>query len=632
MRKWIGVLLGLTLSVSIISAGEEIATVPTLGEKSSEQGIVSIEEDELEQKEELTVTKLMEYFSDEEIGELYKLGILKGEEVLISKDQVARILCHKLQQSPVYLPATENVASPFIGRLLIEGIWEDYTQIEDAPISTTEWEGLWRKIVLYKESGNNGEKILTTLPKEKQEQYKTYKKQLSSLPSFKAISLGEIAKSKSTLNFKEKQYDMYQYLGTNYVRLVSLEEMGFQKQISGESVYLNYEGAKVPSKEQIALKETKIYISNQKIYIGSLKTQAIIVAGETFIPLRALEVYFSLEAVGEGLVLNEKDTSLYGLLSVEEGKRVNRTEEVLKVSAVNLYWDGKMIVEKPQEERVVPGGNLLEAESLYVLEGYRYLTTLITEIQTENTVLTDSRRYGQDSKALLAAYEKASLTAQEKEKQEEAVKKELFPASPIIATMKYDAAGLKKAEKVEVYSQEGSYYTVISSSGSKTKVPSGSIKIPVDPIASKSPVTKEQIETFINMQNKSSSTEYFIWTDLYRQNTYVFKGQINEWQLMKILISSTGKNATPTPRGTFKLTYRVPYFGIEKGYRCKNAFGFIGTTYLYHSILFDVSGSRIISGKKELGQRASQGCIRLLPEDSLWLYETMKVGTTVWIN
>jgi lipoprotein-anchoring transpeptidase ErfK/SrfK len=51
---------------------------------------------------------------------------------------------------------------------------------------------------------------------------------------------------------------------------------------------------------------------------------------------------------------------------------------------------------------------------------------------------------------------------------------------------------------------------------------------------------------------------------------------------------------------------------------------------MFHSVLFDWAGNEIIDGR--LGTRASHGCIRLRFEDSKWLYETVPIGTTVFIQ
>lgn len=139
-------------------------------------------------------------------------------------------------------------------------------------------------------------------------------------------------------------------------------------------------------------------------------------------------------------------------------------------------------------------------------------------------------------------------------------------------------------------------------------------------------------EETVNNLGLSSSTPYLVWTNIATQKTYIFEGSKGNWTLLKHFICSTGKDRTPTPKGSFKLTYKVPSFGQNKGYCCKNAYGFIGTTYLYHSILFDRTGSYLLEGRGVLGQKASDGCIRFSPENAEWFYNTLISGTTVWID
>lgn len=139
-------------------------------------------------------------------------------------------------------------------------------------------------------------------------------------------------------------------------------------------------------------------------------------------------------------------------------------------------------------------------------------------------------------------------------------------------------------------------------------------------------------EDTVNTKNLHSTTPYLVWTNIASQKTYIFEGSQGHWQLIKHFVCSTGRDHTPTPKGEFQLTRKVPYFGVEKGYRCKNAFGFIGTTYLYHSIIFDKSGSYLLEDKGVLGTKASEGCIRFSVENSEWFYNNMVSGTKVWIN
>ncbi|MBE6023345.1 MAG: L,D-transpeptidase [Cellulosilyticum sp.] len=139
-------------------------------------------------------------------------------------------------------------------------------------------------------------------------------------------------------------------------------------------------------------------------------------------------------------------------------------------------------------------------------------------------------------------------------------------------------------------------------------------------------------EDFVNAKGLSSPTPYLVWTNIDTQRTYIFQGSTNNWKLLKSFICSTGRDYTPTPKGTFALTYKVSSFGQNKGYCCKYAFGFIGTTYLYHSIIFDKSGTYLLENKGILGKKASQGCIRFDVENAKWFYDTLSSGTTVYIN
>lgn len=139
-------------------------------------------------------------------------------------------------------------------------------------------------------------------------------------------------------------------------------------------------------------------------------------------------------------------------------------------------------------------------------------------------------------------------------------------------------------------------------------------------------------EDTVNQKNLSSPTQYLVWTNINEQGTYIFEGSKNNWTLIKYFICSTGRDRTPTPKGKFALTRKVPSFGQDKGYCCKHAFGFIGTTYLYHSIIFDKTGSYLLENKGVLGRKASEGCIRFSVEHAKWFYDSMIPGTTVYIS
>jgi len=149
------------------------------------------------------------------------------------------------------------------------------------------------------------------------------------------------------------------------------------------------------------------------------------------------------------------------------------------------------------------------------------------------------------------------------------------------------------------------------------------------------PINIEDIvwaEDIINSKNLSSPTPYLVWTNTSQQSTYIFQGSTNNWVLIKHFICSTGKDRTPTPTGKYALTYKVPSFGQNKGYMCKYAFGFIGTSYLYHSIIYDKTGTYLLENKGVLGKKASDGCIRFSVDHAKWFYDHMISGTTVYIS
>lgn len=207
---------------------------------------------------------------------------------------------------------------------------------------------------------------------------------------------------------------------------------------------------------------------------------------------------------------------------------------------------------------------------------------------------------------------------------------EIFPASRVQGIMRYAAGGFAKGQQVHVKrASSGRSYYLEGKNGTTVTVPWGSVAIQTTPVT-KQAATTEQIEAFINSKDLSSRTNHLIWTDIYRQRTYVFQGSKNNWKLIKNVLCITGKDTTPTPRGLYALTSRVPSFG--QGYKAKNAYGFIGTTYLYHSVLYTNDGKHVQTRNNTVGHKQSTGCIRLTPADSLWLYNNMASGTTVYIN
>jgi lipoprotein-anchoring transpeptidase ErfK/SrfK len=137
------------------------------------------------------------------------------------------------------------------------------------------------------------------------------------------------------------------------------------------------------------------------------------------------------------------------------------------------------------------------------------------------------------------------------------------------------------------------------------------------------------IEQYINDKNFPSKTNYFIWIDIPNQRVNVFTGSNNNWQLLKSMICSTGKSYTPTVKGNFTVGSKGSYFIADGGARCKY-YTQIKGNYLFHSVLYDNKGERIIDGT--LGIPVSHGCVRLAVENAKFIYDTIPAGTAIWSN
>ncbi|MBT1165417.1 L,D-transpeptidase [Bifidobacterium simiarum] len=98
------------------------------------------------------------------------------------------------------------------------------------------------------------------------------------------------------------------------------------------------------------------------------------------------------------------------------------------------------------------------------------------------------------------------------------------------------------------------------------------------------------------------------------------------------MTASTGMNNS-TPRGRYTIRYRGTHF-YNPSERMGGDYwvGFIGTTYLFHSVPTGVSmGSYIPSEGAKLGRPASHGCVRLSVSDAQWFYRSVPDGTPVTI-
>ncbi|SKA81443.1 L,D-transpeptidase catalytic domain [Caloramator quimbayensis] len=169
-------------------------------------------------------------------------------------------------------------------------------------------------------------------------------------------------------------------------------------------------------------------------------------------------------------------------------------------------------------------------------------------------------------------------------------------------------------------------------------------------IESKNESTEDNSQSFYIMKKLSmdsdviitseglESAPYKIMVSIADQKVYILKIEDDDIKLEKTMICSTGKDKTPTPTGTFKLppdnsrnVGKWYYFSEFKVYA--QYYRRIYKGFLFHSVLFSKPDPKalISSSVKNLGNKASHGCIRLSVEDAKWMYENIKGGTTVEI-
>lgn len=355
------------------------------------------------------------------------------------------------------------------------------------------------------------------------------------------------------------------------------------------------------------------YIVGEPIVYEGIVSHTLEANDQVLVPLRTLELLLDIDY--EKLTSSESNNqNIYDKFPLGLSNITNLSTQVSNVSLKIGY-----VEENQLKEKTVVIKNLSPEETIEYEMVDNMIFTIIESIEWANGEVQKYQQYGQVNEMLIKPDPKLD---------------ELFPETTYTATMNYASNGFAKGEKVTVYNAEsGKSYFLINKSGNKVKVPWDSVSIPADKGSFKEKASKEQIESFANEKGFKSSTNYLVWTDVYRQRTYVLKKNTSGmWQLEKEMLCSTGKLKTPTPIGTFKLGAKVPAFGMNKGYMCKNAYGFIGTEYLYHSEIHNKTGDYLLGGNGSLGNRASNGCIRLSTENSKWLYNTLPAGTAVIIR
>ena len=129
---------------------------------------------------------------------------------------------------------------------------------------------------------------------------------------------------------------------------------------------------------------------------------------------------------------------------------------------------------------------------------------------------------------------------------------------------------------------------------------------------------------------------YFLKVSIAKQRVYVYGLDANEEYtvLLKTMKCSTGLPETPTPKGTFQASTgpgaRWHYF--KKYFVWAQYAYYIQGDIMFHSVLYPEKGGRVMSSSvRNLGRKASHGCVRLTVENAKWIYQNCPPGTTVVI-
>lgn len=129
------------------------------------------------------------------------------------------------------------------------------------------------------------------------------------------------------------------------------------------------------------------------------------------------------------------------------------------------------------------------------------------------------------------------------------------------------------------------------------------------------------------------NAEKILNVDLSEQKLYVKLGD----NVVKEFRVSSGASATPTPTGTTTITLKQPVRVGSKAphYIMPNFMWFRAGGYGFHSLPSLGSANSGVfwtEAVNHIGIPVSHGCVRLLPEDSDWVYNFAEIGTKVVVQ
>ncbi len=152
--------------------------------------------------------------------------------------------------------------------------------------------------------------------------------------------------------------------------------------------------------------------------------------------------------------------------------------------------------------------------------------------------------------------------------------------------------------------------------------------IPQEALTWQSPAAAKETKTMRRVaQQAASKSDYCLIVDRSLNRVGIYRGNSGAREPVRVVYCATGvNNATPT--GQYYLGGRGRSFSGDN-YTCYYFTSFIGSKYLFHSVLYKKDTMEILNGK--LGKQLSHGCIRLNIDDAKWIFSYLPAGTGVVI-
>ncbi len=145
---------------------------------------------------------------------------------------------------------------------------------------------------------------------------------------------------------------------------------------------------------------------------------------------------------------------------------------------------------------------------------------------------------------------------------------------------------------------------------------------------------KKTLEKLFSDSAKKALKPYMLKVSTAKQRVYAYAPDENEEYtiLVRTMKCSTGLNATPTPKGTYQASTgpgaRWHYF--KKFFVWAQYAYYIQGDIMFHSVLYNNKGGSPTSGSvRNLGRKASHGCVRLSVENAKWIYQNCPAKTKI---